>query len=402
MNKERIKELIDKQIAGLLTAQEQDELLEMLSQPGQDEVNEVLAAQFEAHHRENEFGMEDAKIGIFNTVVNIDKVPVTQPEETFQINPPAKIRSLVFKKYWWAAAAVLLVVLAGSFFWNNIPDPSNDALVSQPPIRIAPGKDGAILTLADGSQVVLDSMGNGVVASQNGVTVALKDGKLTYEPGSAPDGTVLYNTMSTPKGRQFMVVLPDGTKVWLNSASTLRYPVAFSQHERVVDISGEAYFEVARNPEQPFRVNVADKAQVEVLGTHFNINAYENEKFTRATLLEGSVRMKAANQVVLTPGQQAQLEQNAGSLNVIANIDLEQVMAWKNGVFSFEGMRLKEVMKQLERWYDVEIAFEEGVKDVEFYGELSRNNSLNDIIAVFTDVDVHFRLEGRKLTVTKN
>ena len=231
---------------------------------------------------------------------------------------------LLFRRRWWAAASIILVLGIGAYLWsarkkNAAPAVvAADTRVNTP--DIPPGKDGAILTLADGSQVVLDSLGSGVIALQNGARAVIKNGELVYDLTRAGTGGVAYNTMTTPKGRQFILLLPDGTKVWLNAASSIRYPTVFSGRERKVELTGEAYFEVAKNVRLPFLVNVNDKATVEVLGTNFNVNAYEDEASINTTLLEGSVKV---NGTVIKPGQQVQVP--AGRL-VPSGIDRKSVV----------------------------------------------------------------------------
>lgn len=320
------------------------------------------------------------------------------------------------RKWGWVAASVLLLLGIGAYLWMA------DAKKTAAPAAmvhagtIAPGKNGAVLTLADGSQVVLDSLGNGTVATQNGTQVLLQGGGLAYDASGAGTGEVAYNTMTTPKGRQFQVTLPDGTKVWLNAASSLRYPTVFTGDERRVKVTGEAYFEVAHNSKMPFKVDVNGQAAVEVLGTHFNINAYDNEVAIHTTLLEGSVRVAYATinnaslapaAVTLKPGQQAQIVHGAASSNgggsqkikVINSVDINKIMAWKNGLFNFEGVSLGEIMRQVERWYDIEVTYEKGIPNVEFEGKMTRDVPLHDLLIMLERSDIHFRMEDRKLIV---
>lgn len=303
-------------------------------------------------------------------------------------------RSVIsLRRWWWAAASILVLLAVGFLYWTQITHQPGTTRVAD----IQPGGNGAVLTLADGSKVVLDSLGNGVVATQNGVKVVMQNGQLSYSgEGSGP---LAYNTMSTPKGRMFQLILPDGSKAWLNAASTLRYPVRFSGKERVVEVSGEVYFEIARNSVQPFRVEINNKITVEVLGTSFNINAYENERSSYATLLEGSVRVlhgKASK--ILKPGQQMQI--TTAGLKVIHNVDADKVMAWKNGLFNFEGAAFEDVMRQLERWYNIEVVYETKPPAIRFVGEMDKNLSLNDLLEILKKSNVHFRVEeGRKLVV---
>jgi ferric-dicitrate binding protein FerR (iron transport regulator) len=300
------------------------------------------------------------------------------------------------------AASVVLLLGIGIYFLvrqDNTLSPSVENVAGK---GMNPGKDGAVLTLADGTNMVLDSLVNGMIAEQNGSKVSLVNGKLAYVPTSDTATAVLFNTMTTPKGRQFQVMLPDGTRVWLNAASSIRYPTRFKGIERKVDLTGEAYFEVARNNAMPFKVNVNGKSEVEVLGTHFNINAYEDENTINTTLIGGAVKVKAPDQpaVILKPGQQAQLPVEPGIIKVIRNADTDQVMAWKNGFFNFEGQSLRVVMRQLERWYDIKVVYKENVQDIIFRGKIFRNLKLADVLYILQKMGVRFEMQGRILTVT--
>lgn len=297
------------------------------------------------------------------------------------------------RKWGWAAASVILCLSIGAYFWTTNKKNAPKVTVAQKTREIAPGKNGAILTLADGSQMVLDSMGNGVIASQNGTQIVLKNGQLTYDPSEKITGEMVFNTMTTPKGRQFHVTLPDGTQVWLNSASSIRYPTMFAGNERKVEVTGEAYFEVAKNAQKSFRVNANNKADVVVLGTHFNVNAYKNEDAIKTTLLEGSV---SVNGTTIRPGQQAEVTER---VRVVSNTDLDKVMAWKNGLFNFDGATLYEIFRQVERWYDIEVVYEKGVPDKVFEGKMTRDVPLNELLFVLEKLGIHARLEGRKLFI---
>nr|WP_255723990.1 FecR family protein [Terrimonas ginsenosidimutans] len=266
---------------------------------------------------------------------------------------------------------------------------------------IAPGHEGAVLTLADGRKILLDSLGNGIIASSEGAEVKLSDGQLIYDNVSDNATASYYNTISTPKGRFFQIVLPDQTKVWLNAASSLRYPTAFAANERRVEIDGEAYFEVAKNPAAPFIVKVNDETTVRVLGTHFNINAYTNEEEIRTTLLEGSVQVSGkSNLATIKPGQQAKISRNSdNTVRIAESVNIDKVMAWKNGSFNFEDATLEEVMHQLERWYDIDVVYEQGVPKIEFVGKMGRDLSLKSVLRGLELSKVRFKLEGRKLLV---
>lgn len=295
----------------------------------------------------------------------------------------------------YAAAVVVLLGVGGYLFTVN---KNKDNKLAGTAEVIAPGREGAILTLADGSKVVLDSIGNGVVANQSGVQVLLQNGQLAYDGSS---GEVVYNTISTPKGRQFRLLLPDGSKVWLNAASAVKYPTVFAGKERRVELEGEAYFEVTKNAEVPFKVVLRDATEVEVLGTSFNINSYHNEPVIRATLLEGSVRLNAYKRSeTLKPGQQAVVKPSKEQMEVARKADLDQVMAWKNGLFNFDDASLEEVMRQLERWYDIEVTYAKDIPAIRFGGEINKQNTLQDVLQILEKSNVHFRLEeSRKLVV---
>jgi len=318
---------------------------------------------------------------------------------------PGKKKSVVIEQtflYRFVAACFILLVITFCYHWiaNNKATESNMMADMQ---DIPPGMAGAILTLADGSQVALDSIKNGVVALQGGAIAKVVNGALVYE-GNATEP--MYNTISTPNGRCFRLALSDGTQVWLNAGSSIRYPTVFAGNERRVEITGEAYFEVVKNKMKPFRLSVNNREEVEVLGTHFNINAYDNEDAITTTLIEGAIKVgglpsEMGKQVMLKPGQQAQVggSVNGVEIKVINNADMAKVMAWKNGVFDFQEASLAEVMRQLERWYDIEVVYEKGVPDIHFIGKMSKGLSLKSVLKGLNESEVHFRMEGRRLII---
>lgn len=379
MSKGSLKELFNQYITGNASPSEQEAFLHMVLLPEHRDELDALMHAFMLDTGSSSPLPESSFQSILSAIVN-------------EIKPVPVRRMHNIRKWSWVAASLLVLVLAGTYLWTGTAINKPSSIVA-----IAPGKEGAVLTLANGTQVVLDSLGNGVVANQNGTQVTLTNGLLRYNAGGSPGGEIFYNKISTPKGRQFHVQLPDGTDVWLNAASTIRYPTAFTGKERLVEVTGEAYFEVAENAERPFIVNANNRAKIEVLGTHFNVNAYGNEESLNTTLLEGTVRISAnGSNALLKPGEQAVLKDQ---LNIVSNADTDKILAWKNGLFNFEGMRLRQVMRQLERWYDIEVVYENNVPDIEFYGKLKRDISLADLFVAFKDLDIHFSMEGRKLTV---
>lgn len=300
-------------------------------------------------------------------------------------------------------AAVLLVVTAGFYFykqsWNK-----EHKMPAQYAEGIKPGGNHATLTLANGKVIALDDVDNGKLADQAGISITkTTDGQLVYtvddQAGHVGQTGQTLNTIATPKGGQYQINLPDGSRVWLNAASSLRYPVRFSGNERKVTLTGEAYFEVTKAKHLPFIV-VTDKQQVEVLGTHFNINAYADEPGTKTTLLEGAVRVGKRgadkDEVLLKPGEQCNL--NANTLNV-STVNTDEAVAWKNGMFLFKDADLKTVMRAVARWYDVEVTYEGALPAREFSGEIYRNLNLNQVLDVLSFYKVHFRVDGKKIIV---
>ncbi|QEC43230.1 FecR family protein [Pseudobacter ginsenosidimutans] len=392
----RIAMLIEKQIRSELTNEEKEELDNWLnSHPHNQLLLDELTVQNVLEGAASLCGFnEEEALGRF-----LEKHKPEEPEQ-----PIPAIRRIGIIK-WTAAAAVVILLAASGYLWFA-GKPATPELVTKPKqsIDVEPGKKGAILILADGKQVVLDSLQNGLVATQSGMNVVLRNGELHYAQGNEPAGEMVYNTISVPNGRVFHLQLPDGTKVWINSASSIRYPVAFTGNQRQVEITGEAYFDVVKNSRMPFRVRVNDKAEVEVLGTGFNINAYENEESISTTLIEGSVKITGRHigvsgeqfSRILTPGQQLQLTEKNG---IVLEPDIAKVIAWKNGLFNFEGMELKQVMKQIARWYDVEIVYKGKVPDVKFYGKISRDISLAGLIKGFDGSGVHMSIEQEKQLV---
>ncbi|WP_343307218.1 FecR domain-containing protein [Chitinophaga niabensis] len=298
-----------------------------------------------------------------------------------------RVRRISYR--WVAAAAVLMAVATGVYFWSQrslqpIPDLAGN---------IAPGSTKAILTLADGSTVALDSTGNRVI-SQGGTAIRQQGGQLEYDVKGEP-ASLSYNMLVTPRGGQFRITLPDGSKVWLNAASSLRYPTAFINNTRTVEITGEAYFEVAPDAAKPFMVKVNERTAILVLGTAFNVNAYTDEPTINTTLLEGAVRINAQT---LTPGQQAQVN-TAGAIKLVNDVDVSETVAWKNGIFSFNNADVRTVMRQIGRWYNIEINYEQAVYTTKFKGKIGRDLNLTDALEVLKKAGVNFKMEGRTLTV---
>ncbi len=309
---------------------------------------------------------------------------------------------------WIAAAAVIiLLVSAGAYFIFNHDAPKQIAKTETQKrykIDVAPGGNKAILTLANGAQVILDSAANGAL-TQQGKTKIIKtgSGRLTYSALNEKPGEVLYNSISTPRGGQYQLVLADGSKVWLNAASSLRFPTFFSGKERNVSLTGEGYFEVAHNAEMPFHVKSGDMT-VEVLGTHFDINSYVDETTMKTTLLEGSVKVSWAGvSKMIKPGEQTVVSSLPGERNIhIQTTDVDAAVAWKNGRFIFQGENIRSVMRQLARWYDVDVSYQGNVTNEEFVGVINRSRyeNISQILGILEKTrTVSFAISGRSITV---
>lgn len=306
------------------------------------------------------------------------------------------------RQYKWpriaAAASVLLFLSIGGYYYNTKNEQQHIAQLQLN--DIAPGGNKAILTLANGQRIVLTNAKNGQLALQGNTEITkTANGDIAYHQTKDQPTAVSYNTVSTPTGGQYHLILTDGTNVWLNAASSIKYPTAFSGAERKVEITGEAYFEVAHNAAKPFRVKSNDQV-VEVLGTHFNVNAYTDENETKTTLLEGSVKVTGSNGFkLIKPGQQAVLK---GSNLGVTEADLEEVVSWKNGYFKFNG-NLEDIMGKISRWYDVSIVYQtKPDPGYTFVGEISRGRNLSEILKIMEYTGkVHFAIEGRRIIVNK-
>lgn len=348
---------------------------------------------------------EDAALERF---LAIQKPPVLSDlSQQTQTTKPSIIRT-----FWFRYAAVLITVIAtGAFLWFNN---SNDQLPERHPITqtsIAPGKDGAILTLSNGVQVALDSLNDGLVAEENGSLIQLKGGSMRYNASSHNIQKVVYNTMTTPIGRQYHFFLPDGTKVWLNAGSSITYPTSFTGSNRQVSIKGELYFDVAQNANQPFIVQ-AEAVTIQVLGTEFNINCYENETNIQTTLINGLVKLvtndpsnpAAVTPKLLHPGKQANIARNTTDpdpIKITEATNLKQVIAWKEGLFNFNKVDLFHLMRQLERWYNIEVEYQGEVENVTFRGQMYRNVDLSVVINELRKMDVSIEQQGSKLIIKK-
>ncbi|HRE51135.1 MAG TPA: FecR family protein [Flavitalea sp.] len=406
MDKKRLLYLLDRLAAGRLSFSEKDELRTFVSSEYNRE--RFIEAAMELGIGETAITDFDEKKWepLIRAAVEVDKSSAVGKNNGSQ--PPVH-RTQLLRTAWlrYAAAIILLVAGAGLYFWF---DRSAETQVSQSPEPIQapipdlpPGGDRAILTLSDGSSIVLDAAANGTLAKQGGTEIRKRaDGQIEYQKAvkEVVPAAVAYNTMRTPRGGQYQIVLPDGTKVWLNAASSITYPTVFAGKDRRVSITGEAYFEVAKNAEAPFHVTTGE-VDIKVLGTHFNVNAYDDEELSRTTLLEGGIQlMRSGESSIIKPGQQAQWKvRNSGVIRIADDVDIDQVMAWKRGLFEFSNINLEAIMRQVSRWYDVDVVMEKKYMEKKFGGGISRNLPIRNLLEMLEAYGVKFTLEGKLLKI---
>lgn len=337
---------------------------------------------------ENESSYQDIKASVKNAVDN--RIDLLEKKKQ------SSYRSI----YRYAAAAVVFLAVSVSvFIIRNNSKPETKAVAQ----IIRPGGNKATLTLSNGTRIVLDDARNGQIARQSNVNITkTANNQIVYAAAENGDhqAAALQNTISTPNGGQYQIVLPDGTKATLNAATSLTYPTEFHGSERVVQLNGEAYFEVAKNKKMPFRV-MAGNQIVEVLGTHFNINAYTDEASVRTTLLEGSVKVTSGdNSTLIVPGEQAITSAGQTSDIIKRDVDVDKETAWKNGLFSFENEDLKSIMRQVARWYDVKITYAGNLPDEKFIGEIPRSSNLSDVFKILELNNVRFEVQGKTVIVS--
>jgi ferric-dicitrate binding protein FerR (iron transport regulator) len=388
LDKKDFEKLLDKYIAGEASLEEEQRLLNFYGSfqkksETTEDINEIGESIFEK--------------------IQENTLPVEEDQYSYKF---------YYLKSISIAAIILLFISTGLYFYSNrvISEPEQFAEID---VRndILPGYNKAILTLADGSKISLDDAANGLLASQGNIAITKTDnGQIVYEKNNVDKSKFMsnrsaINTIQTPKGGKYQIRLPDGSKVWLNSASTLSYPTTFAGNERKVQLKGEAYFEISPNKNVPFRVE-SENQIVEVLGTHFNINSYDDEDYVKTTLLEGSVKVILSsnpNEVsktrLLKPGEQSLTKSSQSGIR-IENVDTEKAVAWKNGYFKFRNTPIKEIMREIERWYDVELVYEGKIPSDEFTGFISNDVKISAVLKIMEESGgVRFTVKGKKLKV---
>ncbi len=399
--------LIERFMKKACTKEEFNQLLKLVEQDQDNEgITEELRKQWENTGNENESSAIDWEEN-FSSLLN--EARLEAPVISLHLNQ----RQMRLKK-WAVVASILILLTAGGYFMslNKSNLSSRIAKIKQVPGKsgqdVAPGGNKAILTLADGSTIDLDSAKNGTLTTQGNIKIIKsKDGELLYNVDQENSAIADYNTISTPRGGMYEIVLSDGSKVWLNAASSLKFPASFTGKIRNVTLTGEGYFEVAKNASKPFHVKVNDMT-VEVLGTHFNVNAYNDENSVATTLLEGSVKIKkeviansASQTVLLEPGEQADLAKN-GSLKINHHANIQEVIAWKDDNFEFNNTSVTDIMRQISRWYDVEVDYRGPIPAYRLTGKISRNVNLSQLIDMLQYAGVNMKIENKKIIIWEN
>ena len=380
--------MFDKLLNSDCTEAEKQELFQLIETVDDEpQLQDVLEGAWLRYNQPSHVVSEDRSATILKNILNENQVVPLRRK----------------RKLWpYMAAASVAVLIGLAIYRLSLPATKTpaepDTAVITNDVK-APDKSKATLTLAGGQQILLDQAQSGTLATENGSRVVMeKDGQLVYEKTGAGNTQATYNILNNPRGsRVVTLTLPDGTRVWVNAGTSLTYPTAFAANERKLVLTGEAYFEVARDAKKPFIVNTPGGANVEVLGTHFNINAYDDEPAIKTTLLEGSVNVKSAfGNIILKPGEQSSISQSSHTSHPI---EVQTVMAWKNGLFDYKRSDITEVLRDAARWYDIEIVYE-GKKPADtFTGGIDRTATLTELLTILQMTGVRFKLEGRKLIV---
>jgi len=410
MKNDRLHALFQTYIDQKCTADEETELMQLLADTSSDEEREKLISEcFDSLPETYALSEADAD-RVFNQIL---EKPVRKI-----IIPLYRRKSVTRWISLAAAVAVILISITIVLYRNTKPvNEINQVVEITKPLNkpfykndIKPGGNKAILTLADGTKIVLDDASEGAISRQGNTTIIkLDNGRLAYNAQTVskiPSKAILYNTLTTPCGGQYCVTLTDGTIVWLNASTSLRFPTAFAGSERKVEIKGEAYFEVAKNAAMPFIVKAGNE-EIKVLGTHFNLMAYSDDKIIKTTLLEGHVEVSLidspkseieSNTIILEPGQQSQLNMKS-ELTVVA-ADLEEAIAWKNGYFIFNKENIESIMLKISRWYDIKVNYQVDPLNRNFTGNISRTENVSEVLNMLEQTDaIHFKIEGKTITV---
>jgi len=376
------------------------ELFNILKSSSDQELTKLMRDEWEHFQH-----MEAPFFGFDKSQEMLDKILASgRDQNNLHEEAPAvksRIRPLIFISI-SAAAAIIILNIIGLDFWTEklTPPPVQIASEKVEPI-LSPGGNKAVLTLANGQRIILDSIKNGIVEKNESFEInKTEDGQLVYHAfdrnyKNASNGD--FNIISTPRGGEYRIILPDGSKVWLNAASSLKFPGVFKRNVREVELDGEAYFEIAKRSAMPFKVR-SGNTEIEVLGTHFNLKAYSNQKVIKTTLVEGSVKInEGKSSVLLKPGQQAR--QAGGNITILNNVDIEEQVAWKDGLFVFKDASIEEVMSQVSSWYDLDVTFEGKIPEKYLTGKVSRSVNATEFMNLLNYAGVKFKITGEHIVI---
>ena len=391
MSEARLEYLFDCYINNRCREGEEEELMALVAEPNNQANVQRLIDNLVENTMADLQMPDDAAASILQNILRAKAVVI----------PIQQRKSIV--AWWWRAAAVVILILAGITYWilnDNYHTKAKSVPQAQVPVHILPGGNRAVLTTSEGETIILDSVQNGIIAQQGNWKISKQGGLLIFNVSAStkPGIPISYNTLSTPKGGQYQLLLGDGSRVWLNAASSLKFPTSFVDSQRIVELTGEAYFEVAKNSQKPFLVNINDM-QVRVLGTHFNINAYDDEDFIKTSLLEGSIKItKGKISGLLKPGEQATISNIDDNIQ-IGKANVEEAIAWKNGLFQFEGADINHIMNEISRWYNVQIEYASKLQTRRFEGKISRSAQLSDVLKILELSNVKFEVLENKIIV---
>lgn len=393
-NQEKIAALLAKKS---WTEEERRWMRQYLDETEQQELKQLLEEEFKPAMQETRDDLSDKLLARINAVIDAEE------RFTGKERPRRHIRR------WLSIAASVMLMSATAYFVylskSTILASAEDPQSPTHPTDILPGTNNAVLTLADGTSIMLDSASNGLLANQSNVHITKRNGEIVYSGQTGKPARPALNSIVTAKGNQYQITLSDGSKAWLNAASSLKFPAVFGAGERRVEITGEVYFEISKDPSRPFVVNWQNMAgksgTVKVLGTHFNVNAYPDESVVKTTLIEGKVSMLYEKQMIhLLPGSEGTFDNSNDHLRTQPG-DIEQAIAWKEGSFEFHNTSLDNIMRQLARWYDIEVVFEEAIQNKTFYGSIRREATLSQALKILELAGIKWSINKNLLTIGK-
>lgn len=398
-SKSRTSFLFKKYYNKTASQKETKELFEIMKSLSDDKLKELIREEWNNLEMTDSFFKYDVSMGMLN------KILPAKPKSTYH-KKEVLVKNIInwfsrFKKV-SVAASILFFLSIGFYYWFKTTLPTQNLVTSYSVSQdLPPGGARATLTLADGKKIILDTARNGIIASTNSFKIIkTESGQVVYHSfGTNINKTINteFNKITTPRGGEYRIIMPDGSKVWLNSASTIKFPGVFNGDSRSVELEGEAYFEIAKNSAMPFKVK-SKNVEIIVIGTHFNVKAYTNEDLVKTTLVEGSIKIKRGNSShLLKTGQQAVLIGN--ETKVLSDIDVEEQIAWKNGLFQFKDAGIEEVMHQAALWYDLNVTFEGNITEKYLTGKVSRSVNVSEFMNILDYAGVKFKIEGKHIII---